>query len=362
MVYRSFRITQFRGLDDVSVSDLKRVNLITGKNNSGKTTFLEAIFIHCGAYSPELVMRVNVFRGIEAMRISPVFPFDTPVNSVFTGFDTSKTVTLYGKFEDGEERTIRLRSGQASEDLARLRVVSPQGKVTHLATLETSQRSRILKLECEDSHGVSSFSLAVSPEGIQVEPVPPPPPFPAIFNSARTRVPSSEDAERFGNLEVVGDAGMVLNALKLLEPDLKRISVVVVGGVPMLHGDLGIGRLLPLPLMGEGMARLASLVLSIGSSRNGVVLIDEIENGIHYSVLPKVWEAIKSAARAYNVQVFATTHSYECVQAAHEVFSQDDEYDFQLLRLERSREKRVQAISYDKTTLEAAIESGFEVR
>jgi len=58
--------------------------------------------------------------------------------------------------------------------------------------------------------------------------------------------------------------------------------VLTVAEVPIIHGEIGLGRPLPLPLMGEGMARIASLLLSIGTYRGGIVLIDEIENGLHH--------------------------------------------------------------------------------
>src|SRR3954452_10370521 len=88
-------------------------------------------------------------------------------------------------------------------------------------------------------------------------------------------------------------------------------------------------------LMGEGMVRLLSLVLEITNASNGVVLIDEIETGLHHSVLRTVWRAIGKASRRSNTQVFATTHSWECISAAHEAFLESGHYDLRLHRLER---------------------------
>ena len=86
----------------------------------------------------------------------------------------------------------------------------------------------------------------------------------------------------------------------------------------MIWGDIGLPELVPLPAMGEGMTQIAWLVLAIASMPDGVVLVDEIENGIHHSVLPDVWRAIDEAAKQFHTQIFATTHSFECVMAAHE--------------------------------------------
>jgi ABC-type multidrug transport system ATPase subunit len=93
---------------------------------------------------------------------------------------------------------------------------------------------------------------------------------------------------------------------------------LVSGGLPMINGDIGIGRLIPLPLLGEGTVRLLEILLAISTTRDGVVLIDEIENGLHYSVLKKVWKAIAQYARKSNSQIVTTTHSWESIEAARE--------------------------------------------
>ena len=117
----------------------------------------------------------------------------------------------------------------------------------------------------------------------------------------------------------------------------------------------------PLSLLGEGLVRITGILLSIADAPGGVVLIDEVENGFHHSVLSRVWAAIGEAARRYNTQVFATTHSFECIEAAHEAFREDQQYAFRLHRLERF-EDDPHVITYDQQTLAAAIRSNLEVR
>ena len=120
---------------------------------------------------------------------------------------------------------------------------------------------------------------------------------------------------------------------------------------------------MPIKVMGGGMVRLASIVLALSDAHNGIVLIDEIENGLHYSILPDVWKAIERAADDFNVQVFATTHSLEMIRAAHEAFKDDDPYDFRLIRLDRStKTDEIYATTYDKEGMAAAVELNAEVR
>jgi hypothetical protein len=203
--------------------------------------------------------------------------------------------------------------------------------------------------------------MIADPKGIRVEPIPPSPPFPTFYLSTRVNPLGKNEVERFGALEIRGEQESVLRVLQLLEPKLRRLSVVVVAGEPILHGDIGSEQLMPLPVMGEGMVRLANLTIHIGNASNGVVLVDEIENGVHHSILPKVWKALLVSARQFNTQIFATTHSLECIVAAHKAFSESVEYDFRLHRLERVKDQ-IHVMTYDQEALGAAINTGFEVR
>ena len=113
--------------------------------------------------------------------------------------------------------------------------------------------------------------------------------------------------------------------------------------------------------MGEGFRRLFLIAVALATAKGGTLLIDEIENGLHYSVLKDVWNAIAQAARQADVQVFATTHGYECIEAAQEVFSASDEYDFRLHRLDRV-DDGIKAVTYDQEALGAATKFFMEVR
>ena len=91
----------------------------------------------------------------------------------------------------------------------------------------------------------------------------------------------------------------------------------------MIWGDIGLSELVPLPAMGEGITQIARLVLAIASAPDGVVLVDKVENGIHHSVLPDVWRAIDEVAKQFRTQIFATTHSFECIEVAHQALGPD---------------------------------------
>lgn len=365
-MYELFEVRNFRCFHELALTDLERVNLIAGVNNIGKTALLEALFLHCGAYNPELALHINAFRGIKREKVEFTSWATTPWDSLFSGFDTSRVVELVGKDHVTGHRSLRLKVVREPGELAKIRQIIQSGPDRAEGGPLSSEVAQVLELESQERKQgrrkqSRKYYMILSPNGLRIEPFPPPPPFPASFLPARARVPVNEEAERFSNLEVTGRQEVVLKALQVIEPRLRRLTMVVVGGVPMLHGDIGLGKLVPLPVMGEGMARLASLVLAIGNASDGVVLVDEIENGLHHSILPKVWRAIGEVAREFNTQVFATTHSLECIVAAHRAFSESGSYDFRLHRLERFDEA-IHVVTYDQEALEAAIDIGLEVR
>lgn len=356
-MYRSFAVKNFRCFRNLAIADLERINLIAGKNNVGKTALLEALFLHCGAPNPEMTLKINAFRGIEAVKVEFGGWVETPWDTLFKDFDVSQSVKLEGDDELTGQRVLSLKLVRDPSELAKLRI-----SVLHNngSTVVSSETAQVLELAYHREEQVSKYYMIFDPKGLRVEPVPPSPPFPAFFLGARMRIPSKEETERFGNLENLGEQAVLLKVLRIIEPRLQRIFVRVVGE-PVLYGDIGLKRSIPLPLMGEGMSRLLSLVLHISNAPHGVVLVDEMENGLHYTVLPKVWQAIAEAARHFNTQVFATTHSLECIVAAHEAFSKGSVYDFRLHRLDRVGDE-IRIVTYDQEALAAALETGLEVR
>lgn len=146
--------------------------------------------------------------------------------------------------------------------------------------------------------------------------------------------------------------------MRIVEPRLQAIEDISASGAPLIWGDVGLRELVPLSVLGEGITRIARVVLAISSVPQGVVLVDEIENGLHHSVLGKFWKVVESAAEEFDTQIFATSHSRECVAAAHDALRGES---FRLHRLELDGQ-RSRCVSYGEEAVEGAMKHGLEVR
>lgn len=370
-MYKSFKIKNFRCFEELELNELARVNLIAGKNNVGKTTLLEAIFLHCGMYNPILILKINAFRGIEVVKLPTIPSFEHPFNSIFKDFDVKKVIELSGENDMlGGNRTIRISvpiNSAESEDFIQGNVsVVDEGSIKYDPKIfgkitDTSMPINILKLEHEWSGGRSNYYLKMDKEKLTVEPTPPVLPFIAYFQSSQNISILEEQAELYDNLVINNKEDDILKALKIIEPRLTKIRSVSTKLGSILYGDIGIGNLIPLPLIGGGIVRLAGISLHIANAPKGVVLIDEFENGLHHSVMTKIWQAVNIMSEETNTQIFATTHSWECIKSAHKAFSESKCYDFRLHRLEYFKDK-IHAITYSQEDLDSAVNYDMEVR
>ena len=361
-MYTSFQIKNFRSFDNLKLDNLARVNLISGKNNVGKTALLEALFIYCGSYDLGLLLTVNNLRGIERFRYDFSNSTQTIWDSFFNGFDNKNQIELTGNHKSFNRHTMRIRIVSEKHELDEIiRTVQPRKNETD-GSVSYSRTSQAISLEHEDAaKNVSKYYMLLDRQG-KLDSLSVPPALTPAFIFRIGRPVMADDAEKYGNLIRLKQEKMVLNILRKVEPRLQRLEVFPVAGVSTIHGDIGLSELVPLQLMGDGLNRLVSIIVNMGNLRDGVLLIDEVENGLHYSVLKEVWEGISEAADAFNVQVFATTHSFECIRAAHEAFAEADSYDFRYHRLDRTKTGGIRVVSYDEDVMEAAIEIDSEVR
>src|SRR5437868_6617271 len=123
----------------------------------------------------------------------------------------------------------------------------------------------------------------------------------------------------------------------------------------------GIDEPLPLRSLGDGMQRMLGIALALVNTRDGMLLIDEIENGIHYSAQLDLWRLIFRLAHRLNVQVFATTHSWDCIEAFQKAAQENEKEEGVLIRLS-SRKGEIGVTLFDEEELGIATREQIEVR
>ncbi len=249
-MYTSFQAKNFRCFRDLKIDDLSRINLIAGKNNVGKTALLEALFIHCRKCQPNLILHLNSLRGIQKGWKEPLSE-EKPWDSIFFRFD-SEIVELNSEYSDNSRLLVKLLKDKRLPEIERMLDFHRNSNSL------VSRVDYVLVME-NIIEGVESkrYYLIPSKDGFITEPSPPPPDFTARFISSRYHASFNEIAEFFGKLQVQQQDKQLLKVLQIIEPRLQDLQMVIVAGEPMLHGDIGIGRLLPFPFMGEGITKLA---------------------------------------------------------------------------------------------------------
>ena len=338
MMLTSLRVENFRNLRHIEVGALGRVNLIAGRNNSGKTSLLEALSLLSGKGLDNSILRGRSagHRGLFRQRL-----VEDAWKELFSDLVMERPISITGYYAQDRFYSLNISSRFDETESA-----------DDATTTRLHDSADLFEFQYKNEAG----RIAVHRRGTDQRPH-----APVTFLSKPlfSRTDDADlDASLLGQLIQQKRDGPVLKALQIIEPSLQSIRDNSATGIPMIVGDIGLPELTPLHVMGEGMTRLARLVLAIASTQGGVVLVDEIENGLHYSVLPRVWKVIDEAAEQSNVQVFATTHSAECVKAAHQSLSAES---FRYHRLDYiGLNNRV--VTYDWDSIEASIEYDGEIR
>jgi hypothetical protein len=358
--YAEFVIHNFRCFEAFDIRPLSLVNLITGMNGVGKTSILEALFLHVGSVNPALALKVNLWRGLGTVEEWTGMLWRT----LFWQFSTQEPIRLVGTDSRGRAKTLCVTivpsSTAPAEDM-------PAGMGLEFA----KDMGYELVLEYRDEKGNSSKVRGIPTVvrtgnllqfQLKIDPPVTKPSVPGIFLNSWRQGSSEEEVQRFSDLRIRNQDHLLLDVLQYLEPRLVKLEILSPRGTSAIHGHLeGYAEPVPLALLGDGVRRAASLVLAIGSARGGILLVDEIENGLHHSVMQSLWEAIGQAADLFNTQVIATTHSLECISAAYEAFTMRGSYDLTLHRLDRIKGK-IRDIAYDRESLEGALSIPTEVR
>ncbi|MET1249224.1 AAA family ATPase [Sporolactobacillus sp. STCC-11] len=355
---RSVSVKNFKGLKSVSLKNASRINLLGGKNNAGKTSILEALFLYHDRLNPNMLLRQYNWRGIDNIDFSPGSIF----GPIFFDYNLNNRIEIQVtdhkefqhkmliKHEDNVGNIINSNIKDGQINTADERVAPNEAlDIRYSGGNEREQHVRLVL----NNNGITLNVITAKNFGITCS-----------FLAAKAHSNTNETAIKFGKMDREGKSEELIDYLKIIEPRLKSLSTITLNpNNSMVFGDIGFGKKVPISYMGDGTSRLLNILLSIATNRNGIVFIDEIENGIHYSVMSTIWKAISKASLDYNCQIFATTHSYECLSAAINGLDVDVQSHFKYFRIEHSpKNDEITQKTFDFETLRAAIVNGWEVR
>lgn len=367
---RDLTIDGFRGLEHLEVRGLGSVNLLVGGNNSGKTSVLEAIqMLTTGrAHSiwetlsrrgersvfeeSERRLRTDVdvchlFHG-HVMRVGSEFRLQG-VNDSTGG---SLTATIQARPLDEESQAALFE--EEEDDSGRFDLLW-RGE----GFLSVDQRIPLSRRGGLSSNVLRRLRSAQNEQ------------MPNTLFIATASMSLNQVVSLFEAIVLEPEERLVTQALKTIEPTIERIAATSKGPyfISEQSGErggifvkcAGVSQRIPIGSLGDGIWRMLGLSLGLVHAENGVLLVDEIDTGLHFTVMSDMWKLVSETAKRLNIQVFATTHSRDAVESLAAILHADagEEKDVTIQRLERDKQR---AVAFTEQEIVVAAERGIEVR
>jgi predicted ATPase len=363
----SVRIRGFRALKNFGMENLGRINLLVGKNNTAKTSVLEGLYLLVTRGDPAAFWRVMSRRG------------EFLVSDVTSDRPVRREIDVCHLFF-GHGLNVGTRADIATKNEASDRAISFQ--------VREAQRDDNPELFAQEP---SELEVGLGPRlAIQIDGTPAPllPLLPLssrgglravrflvsgtlaadVYNHQYISTDSLSVQElqtAFNSISLSPREDRVIRALQFLEPRVERMALAPISSTATRGGIKvklkGSDEPVPIGSLGEGTWRMLGLAIALSRAANGLLLVDEIDTGFHHTVLTSMWKFVAEAAREFNIQVFATTHSYDCVRSLAAVCREDvrigSEVTIQRLEVDKER-----AISYSEAEIIALARDNIESR
>ena len=374
MKIKSLELKNYRGFDHFELHDLGLVNLLVGTNNCGKTTILEAIKILMSDSPISGLWQTLAQRDGEVIGDSSRAGRQLEIRRLFQNHEIAlgKSFELSASTDHGEWTMLATIERTNPDEVENL-----ESEPDALLSPEDFLNPRSLSLQWRNPVG-GKFPIPLTRQGgisrdaIQgiSRHVSPLTEFAINFITASS-LSADEVSRRFEEIVLTPEEDLVTEALRIIEPSIERIAV---SGSDRSSGGMvrpSRGRILvrlkgskeriPISSMGDGIWRLLGLALSVVRSAGGILLVDEIDAGLHYTVMQEMWQFLYQCAKKYDVQIIATTHSRDCYHSLA-VICRDDVSEGSEVTINRIERDRSTAISYSEQEIVAAANVDIEVR
>lgn len=384
----SLEIKNFRSLKDFHVARLGRVNLIVGKNNSGKSTVLEALRIYAGNAQRGLLEEIaeghdEKYRLRESEQIES--DIQLPLSDFFVGrqFPHDETLSIsIGEFAS-DDKALRIEHGFLVEEEVVMKDAS--GNIVE----RTNRHRQILNTSSDELPSDSiSHALFVTKGKRSFPPIRLDQFRPSNYRSRveisgtlpcslipTPFIPVDVLAAEWDNIVFTEHEEVVRQALQIIAPEFENLTFVRDKDDKYSRRNFhrfakvrmsDLPHPVPLNSLGDGMLRVLQLVLKVFPAKGGFLLIDEFENGLHFSVQEKVWAMLFELAEKLDIQIFATTHSWDCIESFTNAARDNKDVEGVLFRVGRSAKKsnrgQVIATVFDEDALYNITQADVELR
>ena len=365
---KTLNIENFRGIKSLNSEAFRHVNLFFGRNNCGKSSLLEAIFWLWGMSNPRIPSVLNISRGIQKFK-------KENFQTLFYALNDEKKIVISGTSSDGHSRKMeaaaafvperRIENSEISDNTIRGNVIENSEISDNTIRGNVFPGSYDLKISffadgtaydpvsCSVLVGKEDSALTIHPstnyrEAQSASFIPP----------SRGNVSATEAAKSLFRQK---RETALTGTLKKID---SRIRDLVLAGDQVLV-DFGGEIRLPLSVSGDGMRKIFHLVSEILAKDGGAVIIDEIDNGLHYSAMKPLWNAVLDAAVRSGTQLFITTHNIDSLKALAKVLEERPDLREKVLtaNLVRHPENDIcEIIPYDFAAFELCIKQEIEMR
>lgn len=352
--FKNLEIKNFRGIEHLTIDDFARVNVFLGQNSSGKSSVLESIIMLMGMSNPDLPQLINTIRGRNYSSFSDL-------SYLFRNGDLKIKPEIVAELRDATKRHLSLemtyRFDEKSQgDFQNGQIPTSETK-TFLNTLrmlfEVEYDFETKRYECGITVGQNGMTTGKKMADNYME-----------KNSVAFIPADLASGNPVNDLVELIKRKRKEYVLEMMQKFDSRITAVEILNNAAYIGLEGIDQLMAVNMMGDGMRRYLNIVVAAANPTNNILLIDEIDNGLHYSAYKKLWEAIFALAISTNKQVFVTTHSKETLCRLNEMLEEHTEYQdaLRLYTIEKTKLEGHQAYKYTFEEMKAACDNDVELR
>lgn len=367
-MFTSVTIENFRCFEKFELQKLGRVNLLVGKNNCGKTSVLEAIQLLCAGVNLSSLQSLMRVRGEFLLqdRDSPLFESgrDLDPSNLFNGreFAPGSYFSVTGICKQERSSSLKFSVQRSIDQYETLRL-GKNGDLSLVIEFSPNEQKEPITIVIGTSEegGIPESSLSpkalrhlqLSSEGNEENRI--------QYLSVQSSSSLNWNLTKlFGKIVLTPEEEIITETLQIVEPNVLRLAV-------LSQGDGFVVRLanskerVPLGTLGDGVLRILALALSLVNARGGFLFVDDIDTGLHYSTMEKMWQLIWETAKKLDVQVFATTHSDDCWRSLAAIAERDDAKTdgVSIQRIEKGKNK---AINFTGREIVIAAERELEVR